>query len=90
MKELNEVFEVDVGEHITDYVSTMLEEGIDSKEKEGFYTDELGKIFKDIVTKDVEQASLRLKKHTVMGVPQYDLDNGKFIGFKDEPTQQIM
>lgn len=57
---IEETFAIDTNELAMKCISQVLEDSIDPKEKANFYTNEIERIFGDIVNKDVTQASLRL------------------------------
>eukprot|EP00347_Sterkiella_histriomuscorum_P019452 403341578 len=90
LEELNEVFAINTEEMSVKYIQHILEESIDPKEKSQFYKEELEKIFKDIVTKDVEQASLRLSSDQLIGVGQFNYITGEIDGFKVDVSQQVL
>lgn len=77
MKELEDMFEVDLSDNITQLVASILDEGINQKEKEAFYGEELTKLFSEVVSKDVEKASLRMLEHGIVYAPNYDLLSGE-------------
>ena len=80
MLELEDMFEVDLKDNINSLVSSILDEGIEHKEKEKFYTDELSSVFREIVSRDVEKASLRMFESGITHASNYDFITGELIG----------
>ncbi len=84
MHELEHMFEIDLKDNITRLVSSVLDEGIEQEEKQEFYKDEVGKLFSEIVNKDVEKASLRMFESGINHATNYDFVTGELIGIRDE------
>ena len=80
MKELNEVFRVDKRKLVASYISDRVEQSIDVKLKQSFYSDEVSKVFEDVINKDVERASLRMHDNSLRHVPSYDIVTGEVTG----------
>ena len=74
---IEETFAIDTNELAMKCISQVLEDSIDPKEKADFYTNEIERIFGDIVNKDVTQASLRLANDQLNSVGSYNYETGR-------------